>query len=117
MNISSVVAKVKPEDLEASIKRLQEIPSCEYHLHDELGRIILTLEAESLNEEVKILKAIEATQGVLSAEMIYSYSEEELELERQKLTQSPNVPEMLCDENLDANTILYSGSVANQLEE
>jgi len=58
MNISSVVAKVKPEDLEASIKRLQEIPSCEYHLHDELGRIILTLEAESLNEEVKILKAI-----------------------------------------------------------
>lgn len=116
MNISSVVAKVKPENLDTMIKCLGEIPHCEYHLHDELGRIILTIEAENLSEEMKTLKAIEATQGVLSAEMIYSYAKDELDSEREKLAQSPDVPAILQEEGVDAKDILYHGSVAHQVE-
>ena len=48
--------------------------------------------------------------NVISAEMIYSYAEDELEAERSKLLKS-GVPEWLNDPDITADKIKYGGDL------
>ncbi len=112
MNLSSVVIQTKAEHLEEVLKVIQESTICEYHLHDEKGRIIVTLEGKNTGEEIAKLKSIQAMEYVVSAEMIFAYSEDELDAERAKLEGTEdNIPEWLNDPNAKASDIQYGGDL------
>lgn len=111
MNLSSIVVQVKPEYLEELISTIKESSFCEYHLHDEKGRIIVTVEGEGIEEEIKKLKKIKTLPNVISAEVVYSYSEDEIDREMKKLENSDNLPEWLNDNNIKAEDIKYGGDL------
>ncbi|MFV0480500.1 MAG: chaperone NapD [Campylobacteraceae bacterium] len=117
MNISSIVVSTLPKNIEKVIERLKKIPHVDYHFHDEMGRIIVTIEAKNVSDEIAVLHKIEKVEGVISADMSYSYAEEELEKERALI--GKNDKKIIKDLNTeqDANDISYKGSVYTHLDE
>ena len=108
MNISSAIVKVKSGIAESVTEKLKEIEGCEIHII-EGERIIITIEAEDVSGEIAIVKAAEQLDGVLAVEMVYAYSEEELDKERDKVEIAEETPEWLNNESLDARDIKYGG--------
>ncbi|MDX2444236.1 MAG: chaperone NapD [Bacteroidales bacterium] len=115
MNISSIVVQVKPERIEEVINMLHHVDFCEYHLHDDKGRIIVTIEGEGVEDEVRKLKQVQQIKNVISADMVYSYAEEELEKERNKIELENNLPNWLNDDKIKAEDINYQGSIKGKL--
>lgn len=111
MNIASIVVKILPKNSEHIIQILKNSDFCEYQLYDEKGRIIVTVEAEGISGEIASLKQIKKIPMVISAEVVYSYSEHELEAEREKMEIKEPVAPWLNDENVDVNDIKYSGDL------
>ncbi len=112
MNLSSIVVLTTPEYLEEVLENIKSSNECEYHLHDEKGRIIVTIEGKDTEEEIRKLKALQQIPHIISAEMVFAYSEDELEKERQKLEKSSdNIPDWLNDENAQAEDIKYKGDL------
>ncbi|MDE6885570.1 MAG: chaperone NapD [Helicobacteraceae bacterium] len=108
MNISSIIIKTLAKDLESCAKNLSKINGVEIALKED-STIIAVIEAENVNEEVKLLKEIESTNGVISASMHYSYFEDELKDEISNM--SKDLPKVLNDENIPLKNIRYTGSV------
>jgi len=111
MNISGILVQTRPERVEGLVEEIKTSEICEYHQHDELGRIIVTLEEENTEKEIEQLKKLQKMQGVIAADMIYSYSEEELDQLRDDIDQGGNIPEWLNDPNADAKDIKYNGDL------
>ena len=112
MNISSIVVQAKPEHIDDILEIVQNATFCDYHFHDkENGKIILTIEGENVDEEIKKLQIIQSLENVISAEMMMSYSEDELEREIRKLENQDPVPAMLNDDSLRAEDIVYHGDL------
>lgn len=109
MNISSVIAITKPQNLEKCIELLKQIKNCEYHIHSEEGKIVLSIESESLDEEINTFKQIESTKFIVSAQMIYSYNDEDM------LSNLKEDIAIKTLENEDANTIKYGGSLHHMM--
>ncbi len=59
MNISSVVVQTVPKFLDEVVESLKNSDACDYHMHDEKGRIIITIEGDNVSEELKKMKVIE----------------------------------------------------------
>ena len=110
MNISSIVVQTKPEFIDQVVELLKSSDFCEYHFHKDSGHIIVTLEGSGIEEEIKKLKKLQALPNVISAEMVYSYSEDELEQQRDKLELS-HTPDWLSDPNVKAQDITYHGDL------
>jgi len=115
MNISSVVIRTSPSNLEKVLEAIRDSDICEYHLHDEKGRIIVTIEGTNVEEEISKLRLIQAIPGIINADMMYSYTEDELNEERKKLLDSDVLPEWLNDENIKAGDIKYQGNINKKL--
>ena len=116
MNLSSVVIQTLPENLEKVIWEIEKSDCCEYHLHDEKGRIIVTIEGKDTEEEVDKLKAIQRMSGVISAALVFAYSENELEVQREKLEKTPdNIPKWVNDPNATTKDIRYGGDLKGKL--
>jgi nitrate reductase NapD len=111
MNISSIVVQTVPKFLDEVVNSLKECEVCDYHLHDEKGRIIITIEGEGVEEELKKLRVIEAIPHVISADMQMAYSEDELDNHMEVLANADAVPKMLNDDNVDPNKIMYRGDL------
>ncbi|MBP9491382.1 MAG: chaperone NapD [Aliarcobacter sp.] len=111
MNISSIVVQTLPKYLNEVIESLKNSDVCDYHMHDEKGRIIITIEGEGVQEELKKLKVIEAIPHVISADMQMAYSEEELSSHLEVLANSDAVPKMLNDKNILPEDIVYNGDL------
>jgi nitrate reductase NapD len=77
MNISSIVIKTLPENLETLKTCLAESGLCDVHFSDELGRIIVTVEGDDNEDETKKLKAIQKLPQVVSADFSYTYADED----------------------------------------
>ncbi|MBC34482.1 MAG: nitrate reductase [Bacteroidetes bacterium] len=114
MNISSVVVQCKPESMDEVKRGLLKDDLCEIHLEDDKGRIIITLEGSGIEEEIAKLKKVQSIKGVISAEMMYSYAENELDQIREKLEFS-EAPEWLNDDNIRAEDIRYKGDLKKKL--
>ena len=111
MNISSIVIQVKPENYDAVQEELVSSGVCEYHFGDkEKGKMIVTVEGEGVEEEIKKLVRIQTTKGVLAADMMQTY-QEELDDAIKELESSDVVPEVLADENIDIRDIKYNGDL------
>lgn len=111
MNISSIVVQTLPKYLDEVVKSLKECEACDYHMHDEQGRVIITIEGENVDKELEKLRVIENIPHVMSADMQMAYSEGELNEHMEVLENSDVVPAMLNDENVQADEIIYNGDL------
>ncbi len=111
MNISSIVVQTKPEYLEKVVEDLKASKVCDYHFHDELGRIIVTIEGEGVEEELKKLRVIEQIPHVITADMQMAYSEDELASHMDVLENQDAVPKVLNDKDIDPKDIVYNGDL------
>lgn len=111
MNISSIVVQTTPEFLEEVVKSLKECDVCDYHMHDEIGRIIITIEGSGVEEELKKLRVIENIPHVASADMQMAYSEDELSAHMDVLDNAEIVPKILNKEDVDPKDIVYNGDL------
>jgi len=100
MNVSSIVIKAKPEHFEEVLLGLKDSGICDVHFTDEQGRIVVTIEGADISEEMRKMKLLSEAPNVLSAEMIYAYSEDELAAAKNKFeTMESTVPRELREEN------------------
>ncbi len=111
MNISSIVVKTVPKYLNEVVEALKNCPVCDYHLHDEQGRIIITIEGEGVKEELEKLRVIEAIPHVISADMQMAYSEDELDAHMEMINNADLVPKILNDDTVDPSQIIYRGDL------
>ena len=114
MNISSIVVQTRPEFVEKVVEDLKNCGVCDYHMHDEKGRIIVTIEGEGVSEELKKLKVIESIPHIASADMQMAYSEDELNEHMDVLENSDAVPHMLYDDDLKPEDIIYNGELTKK---
>ncbi len=114
MNISSIVVKTLPIYLDEVLENIKKCEGCDYHLHDDMGRIIITIEGDGVKEELLKLQVIEAIPNVLSAEMQMSYSEDELDEQIKILNDSSIVPNILQNNITDPSNITYNGDLKNK---
>ncbi|WP_373034749.1 chaperone NapD [Sulfurimonas sp.] len=111
MNVSSIVVQTVPKFLEEVVQSLKDCEVCDYHMHDEKGRVIITIEGEGVEEELKKLRVIEAIPHVITADMQMAYSEDELNEHMEVLENADVVPKMLNDEDIDPRDIVYNGDL------
>lgn len=111
MNISSIVVQTMPKYLNEVVENLKNCEVCDYHMHDEKGRIIITIEGAGVAEELEKLKVIEAIPHVIAADMQMSYSEDELDAHMEVINGGDAVPKMLNDDSIDASRIVYNGDL------
>ena len=111
MNVSSIVVQTVPKFLDEVVQSLKDCEVCDYHLHDEKGRVIITIEGSGVEEELRKLRVVEAIPHVISAEMQMAYSEDELNEHMKVLENADLVPKMLNDEDLDPKDIVYNGDL------
>lgn len=111
MNVSSIVIKTLPEYVEEVVENVKALDVCDYHLHDEIGRIVVTIEGAGVSEELKKLKVVEAIPHVISADMQMAYSEDELDDHMDVLENADAVPRMLHDNDLRPEEVIYNGDL------
>jgi len=111
MNISSIVVQVKPENYEKVKVALETSGVCEYHFGDiEKGKMIVTIEGNTVEEEIKKLVSIQQTEGVIAADMMQTY-QEELDDAIRELEAAQMVPDILEREDIDIRDIVYNGDL------
>ena len=111
MNISSIVVQTLLKHINEVVESLKNCDVCDYHMHDEKGRIIITIEGAGVQEELKKLKVIEAIPHVMSADMQMAYSEDELSAHMEVLENADLVPKVLNDNSINASNIVYNGDI------
>jgi nitrate reductase NapD len=111
MNISSIVVQTLPKYINEVVENLKNCEVCDYHFHDEKGRIIITIEGEGVEEELKKLRVVEAIPHVMSADMQMAYSEDELDAHMEVIKNGDVVPKMLNDDSIGAADIVYNGDL------
>lgn len=111
MNISSIVVQTLPKFLDEVVQSLKDCEVCDYHLHDAKGRVIITIEGESVSEELEKLRVIEGIPHVISADMQMAYSEDELNAHMEVIANGDAVPKMLNDDDIDIKNIQYNGDL------
>lgn len=111
MNISSIVVQTVPKYLNEVVQSLKDCEACDYHMHDEKGRIIVTIEGEGVAEELEKLRVIEAIPHVVAADMQMAYSEDELDAHMEIIENGDAVPKMLNDDTIDVANITYNGDL------
>jgi len=110
MNVSSIVVQTLPKFLDEVVATLKNTPECDYHMHDEKGRIIITIEGEGVSEELEKLRVIEAIPHVIAADMQMAYSADELDEHMEVIGNANVVPKML-NEDINVKDIVYNGDL------
>lgn len=112
MNISSVAVRALPQNVQSVVESLRNSDLCEVYHFDEDGRIVVVIEGTDTGEEMQKLQQITAVRHVLSADMVYSYSENELEsLYEQIQAGGESAIEKVLSDEMGAEEVKYSGKV------
>jgi len=114
MNVSSIVVQTIPKFLDEVVQSLKDCEVCDYHLHDEKGRVIITIEGEGVAEELEKLRVVEAIPHVIAADMQMAYSENELDQHMEVINNQDAVPKMLNDDDVNVKDIVYNGDLKNK---
>lgn len=84
--------------MEDVMTQIRSLELCEVHFHDEKGTVIVTIEGRTTGEELDRLRQIQRIPHVLSVDLMYSYSEDELEEARELIRKAGDpVPARLKD--------------------
>jgi len=111
MNISSIVVQTVPEHLDEVVESLKACEVCDYHMHDEKGRVIITIEGKNVSQELEKLRVVEAIPFVYAADMQMAYSEDELEEQIDFINNRDAVPKVLNDADVDIDRVVYNGDM------
>jgi nitrate reductase NapD len=112
MNISSIVVQAPSKYIDELVELFKNSDYCDYHLHDKnKGKIIVTIEGENVEEEIKKLVKIQELPQVMAADMMMTYQEEQLDEEIRVLNAENPVPEVLSREDIDIKDIVYHGDL------
>ncbi|MEA3373179.1 MAG: chaperone NapD [Campylobacterota bacterium] len=112
MNVSSIVVQTTPKFIDEVVEALKNLDICDYHFHDEMGRIIVTIEGSGVEEEIKKLTVIQEMPHIVAADMHFAYTEDELDAERDKLEKEGTaLPEWLNKEDVNVRDIQYHGDL------
>jgi len=111
MNISSIVVQTLPKYLDEVVENLKNCEACDYHMHDDKGRVIITIEGADVSEELGKLKIIEAIPHVIAADMQMAYSEDELDANIKVINESDAVPNLLKNEDVEIDRVTYHGDL------
>ena len=114
MNISSIVVKCTPNYLEETVKKLNDSGLCEVFASDESGRIIAVIEGDTTESESEKLRAIQAMEHVLSADMVYAYSESEFAPEEGKFDRVSEQLVQNLNTDIPADQIEYNGHLKDK---
>lgn len=78
MNISGVVVRTATERTTAVCEQLRKSGLCDIHaVEAQTGKIIVTIEGDSVKEETQKLEQIQKMDGVFTADMAYAYSDQD----------------------------------------
>ena len=111
MNISSIIVQTLPKNIDGVIKAINESDFCEYEIHNEIGKIVVTLEGKDAGEEIEKLIKIQQLDHVIAADMHMTYSEGEFAHVLTALDNGDVVPAVLNDPNIKAKDIVYGGDL------
>ncbi len=76
-NISSIAVTTQPEFIGQVISDINSLERCEVHFHDARGKIIATIEGETVDEHISLFKRIQDIPHVFDAGVMFSCSEDE----------------------------------------
>ena len=95
MNVSSIVVRTTPDHIDEVKEKINSLDRCEVHFHDSHGKIVATIEGESIIGQMEDLKYIQGIPFVYSANVSYVYCEDELTdaLEEMKDQKSLSAPD------------------------
>jgi len=78
MNLSAILVIALPSQMEVCARQLSRLPGITVHHFDAAsGKIVVTQEAASIDDEIEGLKRIKALAEVSMAEMVYHYFEDD----------------------------------------
>ncbi len=111
MNISSIVIQCRSDYFDEVKSWCENSDICDYHFGDKRkGKIIVTIEGEDVNEEIKKLVEIQKVPHVIAADMMMTY-QEDLDDAIKELESAPAVPELLTKKDVDPDTVVYHGDL------
>jgi len=110
MNLSSVLITTKEEFVPSLLEDISHIEYCSVEL-SENGKIIVVIESEDLDQELRAYRKLEQLANIIDINMIFSY--QDLDEELQKIEQN-NVLETL-NQTQKAENIHYSGDIFQKL--
>ncbi|MCH7938914.1 MAG: chaperone NapD [Candidatus Marinimicrobia bacterium] len=76
MNVSSIVVRTKPAAVKSVMAALEKSGLCDVFFSDKQGRIVVTVEGETVDGEAEKLLAIQKLPDVLGADLVYAFSDE-----------------------------------------
>jgi nitrate reductase NapD len=100
-----------PAYLDEVVEALKACDVCDYHFHDEKGRIIITIEGEGVSQELAKLRVVEAIPHVIAADMQMAYSEDELDDQIKVINERDAVPKSLNEDDIDVDKVVYNGDL------
>jgi nitrate reductase NapD len=116
MNISSIVIQCKSSNYDEIQKWCEESEICDFHFGEkEKGKIIVTIEGKDVSEEIGKLKAIQQVPGVIAADMMMTYQEDQLDEEIKILQEADPVPDLLKRDDVRAEDVVYHGDLKKKL--
>ncbi|OYT16301.1 MAG: nitrate reductase [Bacteroidetes bacterium 4572_77] len=111
MNVSGILVQTKAENTDRVVESIKNADYADYHMHDEKGKIVVTIEGKDVSEEIAKLHQLEKIEHVISADMMYAYSEDELDKEREMLSKGTKMPDWLNDPDAKPEDIVYNGDL------
>jgi len=75
MNVSSIVVRTATENMNSVMTEINSIDLCEVHFNDNQGKIVVTIEGESVHDQIELMKRIQDLPFVLNANLMFSYSD------------------------------------------
>ena len=72
--IASVIAQVRPQDLDAVAATVAQQPGLEVHAQDPRGRLVVVLELANDAALAEAMSLIGAVPGVLGVNLVYHYT-------------------------------------------
>jgi len=76
MNISGVVVRTFPRNIDNVWQTLEQLEGVEVHAANEDGRLVVTIERQGENDVADLLVHMQDVPGVLSASMVYHQFED-----------------------------------------
>ena len=76
INIAGFVVNTNPKMLSTVIPALNDIEGVEVHAGEDVGKLVVTVEATGQNNPVECITDIQLVDGVVSAALVYHHMED-----------------------------------------